>query len=248
MIFFIIAAGMCHAHFGMVIPSDNMIMADENREISLLLSFSHPFEMKGMPLERPEKFMVAGPKGKTDLTGQLTSVDIMGYPSWQTRYTVKWPGSHIFVMSPKPFWEPAEDCFIVHTTKTVVAAFGDDSGWDRELGLKTEIIPLSRPFGIYQGNVFQAVVKLDGKVVPYAQIEVEYYNQQQDARALNDYMVTQTIKADGNGVFTFSVPVPGWWGFSALNTSDEKMMVGSTPKDVELGAVLWVKFESWQEK
>lgn len=57
-------------------------------------------------------------------------------------------------MEPKPYFEPAEDCYIIHYTKTVVSAFGLE-GWDRELGLKTEIVPLTRPFGLYAGNVFQ---------------------------------------------------------------------------------------------
>ena len=44
---------------------------------------------------------------------------------------------------PQPYWEPAEDAFIIHYTKTVVTAFGDDGGWDEEIGLKTEIVPLA---------------------------------------------------------------------------------------------------------
>ena len=61
-------------------------------------------------------------------------------------------------------------------------------------------------------------------------------------------MVTQTIKADQNGVFTYAAPVAGWWGFAALNTSDEKLIHNGEKKDIELGAVLWVKFETWQTK
>jgi len=57
----------------------------------------------------------------------------------------------------------------------VVTAFGDDEGWDREVGLKTEIVPLSKPYGLYAGNVFQGMVKLDGKPVPFCEAEVEYY-------------------------------------------------------------------------
>lgn len=53
---------------------------------------------------------------------------------------------------------------------------------------------------------------------------------------------TQVVKADGNGVFTYSVPWAGWWGFAALNTSKEKMDHQGSPKDVELGAVIWMEF------
>ena len=155
----------------------------------------------------------------------------------------------MFYMKPKPYWEPAEDCFIIHYTKTVVTAFGDDEGWDKEIGLKTEIVPLSKPFGLYAGNVFQGIVKLDGKAVPFAEVEVEYYNEDGKAKAPTDYMITQTVKADKNGVFTYAVPKAGWWGFAALNEADYQLKLKSgEKKSVELGAVIWIKFHDWKQR
>lgn len=241
-------SGVSSAHFGMVIPSDNMILQDEARTLDIQLSFSHPFEMVGMPLVKPEGFFVVKAGEKKELKETLTETRVMGHTAWKAAYAVTRPGAYAFVMEPKPYWEAAEDCFIIHYTKTIVAAFGDDEGWDDELGLKTEMVPLAKPFGLYAGNVFQAIVKLNGQAVPYAEIEVEYFNQGKKVRAPSDYMVAQTIKADQNGVFTYAVPAAGWWGFAALNSSDEKMMHDTGEKDVELGAVLWVKFEKWQEK
>ena len=58
-----------------------------------------------------------------------------------------------------------------------MTAFGDDEGWDEEIGLKTEIVPLSKPYGLYAGNVFQGIVKFNGKSMPYARVEVEYFNE-----------------------------------------------------------------------
>ena len=46
------------AHFGMVIPSDNMIMQEDPRTVNLVLSFSHPMEMIGMELVKPRVFDV----------------------------------------------------------------------------------------------------------------------------------------------------------------------------------------------
>jgi hypothetical protein len=57
-----------------------------------------------------------------------------------------------------------------------------------------------------------------------------------------NYMITQTIKADGNGVFTYAIPVSGWWGFAALNSADYKLPHQGEEKDIELGAVIWVYF------
>ncbi|MFO7559120.1 MAG: DUF4198 domain-containing protein [Desulfobacterales bacterium] len=234
------------AHFGMVIPSDSMVMQEDGRNVLLNLSFSHPFEMVGMDLAKPNGFGVSVNGEKQDLLGKLEKTRIMDHPAWRFDYKVQRPGVYVFYMEPAPYWEPAEDCFIIHYTKTVVAAFGDDEGWDSEIGLKTEIVPLSKPFGLYAGNVFQGIVKLYGKLVPYAEVEVEYYNENQKAIAPTDYMITQTIKADQNGVFTYAAPHKGWWGFAALNTADEKLKKDGQEKEVELGAVIWVQFHEWK--
>ena len=240
--FVIISARSAVAHYGMLIPSDSMVMQNDNRTISLILSFSHPFEGEGMELVKPVVFGVMANGKRVNLLETLKETKVMGHTAWETFYKIKRPGVYMFYMEPKPYWEPAEDCYIVHYTKTVVTAFGDDEGWDQEIGLKTEIVPLSKPYGLYTGNVFQGIVKMDGKPVPFGEVEVEYYNKERKAQAPTDYMVTQTIKADANGVFTYSAPKAGWWGFAALNTSDKKIK----GKDVEIGAVLWVKFHDWK--
>ena len=240
--FVIISARSAVAHYGMLIPSDSMVMQNDNRTISLILSFSHPFEGEGMELVKPVVFGVMANGKRVNLLETLKETKVMGNTAWETFYKIKRPGVYMFYMEPKPYWEPAEDCFIVHYTKTVVTAFGDDEGWDEEIGLKTEIVPLSKPYGLYAGNVFQGIVKLDGKPVPFCEVEVEYYNKDGKAKAPTDYMVTQTIKTDVNGLFTYAAPRAGWWGFAALNTSDEKIK----GKDVEMGAVLWVRFHDWK--
>jgi cobalt/nickel transport protein len=199
-------------------------------------------EMVGMPLVAPASFKVYLDGEAVELKDALKPAQVMEHPAWTTGYELKKPGVYQFVMEPTPYWEPAEDCFIVHYTKTVVPAFGEEEGWDEPLGLKTEIVPLTRPFGNYAGNVFQGLVLLDGQPVPGAEVEVEFYNQDGKHETPSDYMVAQVVKADVNGVFTYGVPFAGWWGFAALNTAKEKMDHEGAPKDVELGAVLWTRF------
>lgn len=234
------------AHFGMVIPSDSMVMQQDTRTIRVTFSFSHPMESIGMDLVKPKGVTVFANGRRTDLTPRLSPVKVMDHSAWALDYAVKRPGIHVFYMEPQPYWEPAEDAFIIHHTKTVITAFGDDEGWDAELGLKTEIVPLHRPFGLYAGNLFQGVVKMDGKPVADSTVEIEFYNRKGKAKAPNDIMVTQTVKADKNGVFSYAVPAPGWWGFAALNPAAQKIQHKGKPKEVELGAVLWVKFHPWQ--
>lgn len=242
---FLISAN-ASAHFGMVIPSDTMVMQKDKRVINLDVSFSHPFELIGMDLVKPSKFYVIENGKKRNLLNSLKNSKVMGKKAYKLDYRIKRPGVYTFMMEPKPYWEEAEDCFIVHYTKTVVTAFGDDENWDKELGLITEIVPLSKPYGLYAGNIFQGIVKFRGKPVPYAEVEVEYYNKEGKAKAPTDYMITQTIKADKNGVFSYAVPKEGWWGFAALNTAPYKLKHKGVKKDVELGAVIWVKFHKFQ--
>ncbi len=232
--------GSALAHFGMIIPSKQMIVSGDTGAVHLDVMFAHPVEKTGLDMEKPVAFGVFHDGKNLDLLDSLKPVTMMGKKAWEAEYRVKRPGVHVFYMEPKPYFEPAEDVYIVHYTKVVVAAYGLEAGWDGELGLKTEIVPLSRPFGLYGGNVFQGIVKVRGKAVPYAEVEVECYDpgSAEGVKVQNEYMVTQVVKADGNGVFTYGVPRAGWWGFAALNTDDRQIQ----GKDVEIGAVLWVHF------
>ena len=98
------------------------------------------------------------------------------------------------MVDPKPYWEPAEDKFIVHYTKVIVPAYGDEDGWDKPAGVKTEIVPLTRPFANYAGNTFRGQLLVDGKPAAGADVEVEYFNRDGKYEAPNDYFVTQVVK------------------------------------------------------
>jgi len=142
----ILTAAPAMAHYGMIIPSDCMVMQGDDKTIRLTLSFSHPFEQIGMVLDKPKVFGVATVGKTSDLTGTLQKTTVMNQPAWTASYAVKRPGIHAFYMEPQPYWEPSEDCYIIHYTKTVVAAFGDDEGWDEPVGLKTEIFSTQSQF------------------------------------------------------------------------------------------------------
>ena len=235
-------AASAQAHFGMLIPSQEIVADQKNAAVNLQLSFSHPMEGEGMTMDKPAAFFVSMDGEKRDLAAALKPAKVYGKAAWSAVFTADKPGLYQFAMEPQPYWEPAEDCFIVHYTKTYVSVFGEEEGWDEPLGLKTEIVPLTRPFGNYAGNIFQGRVLLDGKPVPGAEVEVEFYNGEGRYEAPNEAMITQVVRADDNGVFSYVAPFAGWWGFAALNTADEKMKHEGQDKDVELGAVLWTRF------
>jgi cobalt/nickel transport protein len=118
---------------------------------------------------------------------------------------------------------------------------GREVGWDELVGFPVEIEPLVRPYGLWTGNTFRGIVRRNGQPVPFAEIEVEYHNEGGRVKIPNDAFVTQLIKADAGGVFSYTMPKAGWWGFAALVDGDEKMKgPDGEPVDVELGGLIWV--------
>lgn len=234
------------AHFQMIIPSDDMVKQNEQRNLNLDLMFWHPFEGGGMHMAKPKQFGVMAGGKKRDLMDAIQPhkfTDINGekLDGYRVSYKLKRPGDNTFYIEPTPYWEPAEETFIIHYTKVIVNSFGLEEGWDVPVGLKTEITPLTRPYGLYTGNVFQGIVTVNGKPVPFSEVEVEYFNRDGKLKAVADPMITQVVKADANGVFTYAMPKAGWWGFAALNEDDKRMTREGVDYPVEIGAVLWVK-------
>ena len=107
-------------------------------------------------------------------------------------------------------------------------------------------VSLPVPAGLIPGKP-PTDLMLDGEAVPFGEVEVEYYNEDGEAEVPSELMITQTIKADEQGIFTYATPTDGWWGFAALNTAEEPMMYEGEEKAHELGAVIWVRFEEWDD-
>ncbi|NOY87138.1 MAG: DUF4198 domain-containing protein [Deltaproteobacteria bacterium] len=233
-------AQVAHAHFGALIPSDDIISQGEGNRVNIHAMFIHPMENGYMQMEKPVRFGVLFRGRKTDLTGALREKKIRGFSTWSADYEIRRPGDYVFYLDPVPYWEPAEGRYIVHYTKVVVDAFGLEKGWDAEVGMKTEIVPLTRPYGLWTGNVFQGIVKVNGKPVSYAEVEVEYLNTDNIKPPADPYL-TQVLKADSNGVFTYGIPRAGWWGFAALSEDDKMMERDGKKVPVEIGAVIWVR-------
>ena len=50
------------------------------------------------------------------------------------------------------------------------------------------------------------------------------------------------IIVDEDGIFVYTAPWAGWWGFAALTEADFKIRHEGADRDVELGAVFWTYF------
>ncbi|MCZ7585990.1 MAG: DUF4198 domain-containing protein [Deltaproteobacteria bacterium] len=247
-VFLVLAcASLAPAHFGQILPSDDIVTPDENRTVTLTVRFAHPFEQGLMDMEPPAQFgALAAGKAMTDLPPLETRAKD-GKRFHVADVKLNRPGDYVFFVEPKPYWEPTEDKFIVHYAKVIVQAFGLEEGWDALAGLPIEIRPLTRPYGLWTGNVFTGQVMKNGQPLPGAEIEISYENEGGAVKAPAEAYTIQVVQADENGVFSYAMPRAGWWGFAALAESDKQLKdPDGVMKPVEIGGVLWVRTRDMQ--
>jgi cobalt/nickel transport protein len=224
-----------NAHFLTTIPSSDYVSEKKDSNLKMDVMFIHPFEQTGMTMEKTIGVFLESKENSLP----LVETKKFEHKAWSTNYQIKKPGVYKFFTEPQPYFEPAEEKFISHVPKLMISAFGVEDGWDTPLGLKYEIIPMVKPFGLYSGNIFQGKVLHDGKPASNVEVEVELYNEF-GLKAPTDAHITQVVKTDDNGVFSFVMNHKGWWGFAALIEEGEKEFEGKK-YPIENGALLWIK-------
>lgn len=240
------AANTAFAHFGVVIPSANIVENESQGKQIITYKFTHPFEQMMMNMQKPNEAGVFVAGKKISLLENLKELKEAQNSYWQAQYEIKEPGVYIFYADPQGYFEPSEEKFIRHITKSVVNAYGSGDGWQNPVGLKAEIVPLTRPFGLYAGNLFSAKVLYKGKPAKNVIVEIEFMNEGKKLAAPSEDHTTQEVMTNENGEFSFVMPHAGWWGFSALIDDDEKMSKDGKDYPVELGAVIWVKTDDYK--
>lgn len=236
---------LAFAHFQALLPETD-IVSSAKKSLQLKLLFTHPMEQNLMSMAKPVQFGVLVNGQKQDLLDTLQPQQQEGNNFYDTTYAVKTPGDYIFYVEPAPYWEPAENKLIIHYTKVIVDAFDAQQGWDASVGFPVEIEPLVRPYGLWTGNLFQGIVKKAGQPVPFTTVEVEYFNENQTVKPPAEPFITQVIKTDANGVFSYVMPISGWWGFAALLEGEPRKNSQEQEVAVELGGLIWVKATSLQ--
>jgi cobalt/nickel transport protein len=230
------------AHFLVLLPSADIVEDKDCRTIDLDLRFTHPMEQcPTMNLAQPRQIGALANGKRIDLVDRLKSHKIDGKSAYTCSLETKLPGDYVVYVEPEPYWEAAEGKMIVHYTKVVIDVLGAENGWDALVGLPVEIEPLVRPYGLWSGNAFRGIVRHHGKPVPFAHVEVEYFNEGLKVKPPKGVFVTQVIKADSNGVFSYTMPRAGWWGFAALVAGEKMKNPEGKLVDSELGGLMWVK-------
>jgi cobalt/nickel transport protein len=235
----ILTASPALAHFQEMIPSTDIVPDEGDKSVNLSIVFTHPVEGgPTMDMGEPAAFGVLDAGKKVDLRGSLQPKSIDGKKAYDAKYTFRKPGDYVFYLQPAPYWDAPEKHYLIHHTKVVVD-FGAGDGWDSLVGAPMEIRPLTRPYGLWTGNLFRGVALKDGKPLPNARVEIEWVN---DAgiKVPSDPFTTQIVKTDQNGIFAYAIPRAGWWGFNAITDGKVKGPDGKIA-DAEIGGTIWVR-------
>ncbi|WP_456397724.1 DUF4198 domain-containing protein, partial [Desulfurobacterium sp.] len=156
---FISMTAAASAHFLLLKPNTDIIGEGQSRTIKIEAKFTHPMEGgPNMPFKIIDSGAVINGK-KYKLHWKKIMISAMKgsskkVPMYKTTFKIRRPGVYQFYVNPTPYYEPAEEKFIKQITKVYVESFGLEDGWDKPIGLKAEIVPLTRPFGIWEGNTF----------------------------------------------------------------------------------------------
>jgi cobalt/nickel transport protein len=130
--------------------------------------------------------------------------------------------------------------FFQDTVKVVVHVQGG-KGWDDDFTdkLEFEMAPLTRPYGLQAGMVFQARALVNRNPVANALVEIERYNPVPPKDLPPDEHITRTAKTDPNGIVTCTLPDPGWWCIAAQCSGGTAERDGKS-FPVRKRAILWV--------
>ncbi|MBK1647193.1 DUF4198 domain-containing protein [Rhabdochromatium marinum] len=243
-----LTSSLAQAHFQLLYTPE--VMLEKPGTLDFKLVFGHPMENgHTMDMGKPEDFYVVFKGEQTDLTDSLQPITWKGAhneaQAYEASYKVRRNGDYAFVLVPAPYYEKSEDIYIQQITKALINKGGMPTDWHEPLGLKTEIVPLNKPYQVYAGGSFTGRLLRNGEPAAGVECEIEYINTTIDmnanafaADALGDVPPSAIVTiTDADGEFTFGIPGPGVWGFACLGSGPDTEYDG---KELSQDAVLWI--------
>jgi Domain of unknown function (DUF4198) len=236
-------APLAQAHYNMLIPS--VPFATRDKSISLAYQWGHPFEHQLFDAPAPKSLVVRTPDGKTaELTDKLVKVALPGdkgakVVGYRLTYTPTQRGDHVFVLHTPPIWLDGDEHWVEDTVK-VVLHVETERGWNSATG-EFEWIPITRPYGLLPGAVFQAnpVENRPRRSPLSGTAEVERYNATPPGVLPAEEFITRTMKVI-DGVATTTLPEAGWWALTLPLDEERTRSRGGKDYPLIRRTTLWV--------
>ncbi len=230
------------AHYNMLLPQTPS--AKLGKPVVIDYQWGHPFEHQLFNAPAPQSITVVGPDGKkTDLAKARETIHVFGtdgkkVTAYRWRFTPRRRGDCVLLLESPPIFMKEEKIFFQDTVK-VVLHVEDQDGWDAAAGRPFELVPLTRPYGLEPGMVFQGQVLAAGKPAPGTLVEIERYNPTPPRKLPPDEHMTRTAKTDPNGVVTCTLTDAGWWCLTAQRDGGKREHEGKS-YGVKQRTTFWV--------
>ncbi len=209
------------AHYHMLLPGAPS--GERNKPVSITFQLGHPYEHQLFDASRPESVAAFTPDGKEiDLIKGLSKIEVAGtdgkkVAAYNINFTPSQRGDYTLVANTEAIWMDEEKEFWQDMVK-VVYHVQTQKGWDTPTGWALQFVPLTRPYGLNAGMVFQAQVLERDKGKPGMMVEVEPYHPVPPKMLPADEEMTRRVKTDPNGIVTTTLNKSGWW---CLTTQQE---------------------------
>jgi cobalt/nickel transport protein len=246
----VIFGATASAHFNMLLPPT--ASARKGEALTLTYQWGHPFEHQLFDAPQPQSLIVLAPDGKkTELRDKLEKITLKSerkdVQAYRLPFTPEQRGDYVFVLQTPPIWMEEDEEFLQDTVK-VLLHVQMQKGWDAAVG-EFEFLPLTRPYGLRAGTVFQARMPLrqvsgrgrlqEPGVEPLGLVEIERYNPEPPKKLPPDEQITRTVKLDPNGVATTTLDEPGWWALTVTRAIGTRMRDGKI-YPLRRRSTLWV--------
>ncbi len=239
------------AHFNMLMPQSPSVKKGE--DVVFLYQWGHPYEHELFDAPVPDSVVVLAPDGHTtDLTKSLKPISVPAgdgkqVAAYQFHCTPDQRGDYVFLLRTPPFWMAEDEEFLQDNVKVVLHVQAQ-KGWDGAVHTEFELTPLTRPYGLEPGMVFQAQLRAGVepdaplsslKPVAGALVEIEHYHAAPPKTIPPDEFCTRTAKTDRGGTVTATLTDAGWWCLAAAREAGT-MKHGASDYPIRERSILWV--------
>ena len=204
-----------HAHFHMLLIDKPSVKAGET--LTITYKFGHPFESELFDAQKPVLAKVYAPdRTSTDLLPTLEPVNVAAgdkkkIAGYRCPFEPKERGDYSIIFESPPIWFEDKECFFQDAVRVNLHVQAE-KGWmmRHQDGTPFAFVPMTRPYGLRPGTVFQARVK-EG----LHRVELEKYNAKAPTEMPPEESITLSLMTDERGVATCTLPEPGWWVLTA---------------------------------
>jgi len=244
----LVAGAPALAHFNVILPENYSVWsATKGDSIPYRFIWGHGYEHIWFDATKPAALFAVSPKGdKIDLLPLLKETTVLGqgkaeHRAYSFNLDVAERGDHIIGMKAALLWQDDEETFLQDYAKSELHV-QTKLGWDQPVGLKFELVPLTRPYGLQVGGVIQMQLRYDGEPVPGCDVEFEKCQPfvPDESDLPGEEFITFEAKSDPNGIVTFGLHEEGWFAITAIReTGKEITNDGHTGELIER-STFWV--------